>query len=167
MLSICASGATWGGEAAPDLLRDFADRLEAAVKTGTLKAVMALYQTNGVPALELQGEFGRWQSTLADDARGKLGFYGKEIATVPSAQGRLAWSQYVQGLTKRRVTHIGVFRFGRGVELTLPLVSTGGHLWIVPREQGSPRIDPSHGANQGQSVLSPATPAPPSSPSEG
>ena len=143
-----------------DLFKDFAGRLEAAVGTRDVRAVIALYQTNGVPAAELAGEVANWQRTLADDAQGKLLWYGKELATLPSEQAQRFWSEYVQRLTKRQVTHIVTVRFGGGVQFVLPLVSAEGKLWIVPSERNSPRIEPGGGANRSHPVTSQTNRAP-------
>jgi hypothetical protein len=135
-----------------DLFKDFADRLEAVVETRDVSAVIALYQTNGVPAAELAGEVARWQRILADYAQGKLLWYGKELATLPSEQAQRFWSEYVRGLTKRQVTHTVTVRFGGGVQFVLPLVSAKGKLWIVSSEKNSPRIEPDGAANRSQPV---------------
>jgi hypothetical protein len=156
LLSVLAINPTSAGEPAMELFKDFADRLEAAVGTKDVSAVIALYQTNGVPAVGLAGEVAKWQRILAGDARGKMFWYGKELATLPSEQARRFWSEYVQRLTEREVTHVVAIRFGGGAQFLLPLVSAQGKLWIVPSEKNSGSIE--IGSPGGLSLPAPTPP---------
>jgi hypothetical protein len=135
-------------------LQDFANRLEAAIKTKDLSAIMALYRTNGVLAAELAAENSRWQQIILEDADGKVSVYGKELGTLPSEQARKCYSELAQQLTKRPVTHIVMASFGHGIQLVLPLVSLEGRLWIVPSEKKQPRIELGGPANGSHPIRS-------------
>jgi hypothetical protein len=158
LLSLFASLSASAGEPATNLFGDFAVRLEAAVGTRDVSAVMGLYRTNDVPAAELAGEVAKWQHRLTDDAhaQGKMLWFGKELGTLPSEEVRRWWGEYVQHLTKHHVTHVIQVWLGGSSRLTLPLVSVDGKLCIVPSENESPGGKPG-GAAKGSQPVRPET----------
>jgi hypothetical protein len=114
-------------------LKDFAARVRAAVESGEVADIDALYQSNGVTAEELNSEWARWKPMVEQNAKTLL-FYFKEICDLPP-ESRRYWSKKAHDLTQREVTHFAFVRSGNGVQLILPLAVIDGRLRIVPSEK--------------------------------
>ena len=144
-------GTTESLVSSPDLFRDFATRLKAAIETRDFQAIMRLYQTNGTSAEALNLELAQWRKTLAEDTNATVSLWGKDLRRLPpeaqkfwcdvaerlicsrcaSTSVGLNWSADLQAW--REVTHLLFVYFGNGTgaRLTLPLQVVENRMLLV------------------------------------
>lgn len=134
-------------------LEDFRSRLQAAVESGEVANIKALYQTNGVTAQELESEVPRWQGMMGQGTNAVSLFF-KELDKLPS-ESRRFWSAQAHWLTVHEVTHFVFLRRGNGGHLILPLVIAGDRLLIVPSEKVPAKgVEPGRAASGSQPIRS-------------
>ena len=138
------SGAVLSTEKEMALYQDFRDRFEVAFASQELASVAALYQTNGVSALELKSELARWRQVVEEGAK-PMPPYLKIFSELPP-EARKHWEAYAHHLTSHQVSAIAAVRFQGGFQMTLPLALVGDSLLIVPSEKIANKSAESSGA---------------------
>jgi len=115
------------------LYEDFRDRWEAAIASRELVSVAALYQTNGVSAIELKAELARWRQVVDEGAK-PMPPYLKILSELPP-ESHAFWTAQAHHLTRHEITAVAMIRFQGGFQTTLPLVLVGDRLLIVPSDK--------------------------------
>ena len=133
---------------------DFGTRLETAVESRELASVAALYQTNGVAAVELKSELARWRQLVAEGAKPRGPFF-KSLSHLPP-ESHEYWEAQAHRLTRHPVTDFAIVQFQGGYQMTLPLFLVGNTLLIVPSEKINKGIEPG-GAADGSQPFRPQT----------
>ena len=128
---------------------DFDARFKAAVQGRDIKAIEALYQTNGVSGEESHSELTCWQPFLAEDkeetnpraSRCCEPFYFKDLS-----KAWIEWTTQAHARTTHSVSHLVFVRWMNGNlqgSTMLPLVLVQGQLFIVPSDKRKPMFGPS------------------------
>jgi hypothetical protein len=116
------------------ILRDFCSRVEAAIETGDLAQIGALYQTNGIAVEELRLELARWRPVLGQQDKVKVSLYLKDLNTLSLTANQM-WGESARSLTTHKATHLAFLQCGGAVRFMLPLVLVEGRLLVVPSDK--------------------------------
>lgn len=111
-------------------------RLEAAIRSRDRARMVELYQTNGVPAPELQAELERWPAFWARASEPTVRLYLKEMALLPPT-ARQVWGNLLAKLTSRPASHLAMVSCGSGAQMTVPLLQVDGRLLLVTSGRGT------------------------------
>ena len=132
---------------------NFRTRLEAAIENRDLATIQSLYQTNGVPAVEMEAEFAHWQRLFGEKAGERVGLWFKELITLPP-KARESWTDYAHQLTTLEATHLVFLLFSSSnvVRAGFPLNQVGDKLLIVVSDQRGTPPDTKPNASIGASL---------------
>ncbi|MCX6930692.1 MAG: hypothetical protein NT154_46935, partial [Verrucomicrobia bacterium] len=140
-------------------IKDFSDRLNAAIQTQNVAALQALYQTNGLSAQQLNDELSRWQPMLEGDAKSRVSIQNQFTVFRDFSRSNKMWKHLAERLTTHKTTHLVQLKTTAGTWM-LPLIEVEGRLLIVPSDKSKDTglrledVQPDGAGNESQPVPS-------------